>query len=358
VFNCGYDEVSLVSLSSGDYKGIDLLVKSLTELNPDVSLSLPSLHINSFSLELVEAFSGRKKMGLTFAPEAGSERLRRVINKNLTEQEIMDTFAAVFEKGWTSLKLYFMIGLPTETMEDVQAIVTLVDKIRGLGKKVAGRPPQLRVNASAFVPKPFTPFQRVVQDTEAQLAAKHEVLVNGLQRRGTKLSWQDPRVSKLEAALSRGDRRLGQVILKAWQSGAVFDAWDEQLKHEAWEKGFAESGLDINFYAQRERPPDELLPWSHIDAGVTADFLKAEYARALKAEITPNCSDGACNQCGLEGWGLPPLGEIRIRNIEYRISKSETSTKSQAPNFKEAPNAKIQRAAMRCGRSGALPLLP
>jgi len=304
VANCGYDEVSLVSLSSGDYKGIDKLVKSLTELYPDVSLSLPSLHINSFSLELVEAFAGRKKMGLTFAPEAGSERLRRVINKNLTEREIMDTFAAVFEKGWTSLKLYFMIGLPTETMEDVHAIVTLVDKIRALGKQVAGRPPQLRVNASAFVPKPHTPFQWVAQDTEAQLAAKHEVLVNGLQRKGTRLSWQDPRVSKLEAAMSRGDRRLGQVIYRAWQNGAVFDAWDEQLKHDAWQKAFEESGLDIGFYAQRESPLDELLPWSHIDVGVSTDFLKAEYAKALKAEATPNCADGLCVNCGLEGWGV------------------------------------------------------
>ena len=304
VANCGYDEVSLVSLSSGDYKGIDKLVKSLTELYPDVSLSLPSLHINSFSLELVEAFSGRKKMGLTFAPEAGSERLRRVINKNLTEQEILDTFAAVFKKGWTSLKLYFMIGLPTETVEDVRAIVTLVDKIRALGKQVAGRPPQLRVNASAFVPKPHTPFQWVAQDTEAQLAAKHQILVDGLQRRGTRLSWQDPRVSRLEGAMSRGDRRLGQVIYRAWQNGAVFDAWDEHLKHDAWQKAFEDSGLSMDFYAQRERSPDELLPWSHIDVGVSTDFLKAEYARSLKAEVTPNCADGVCNECGLEGWGV------------------------------------------------------
>jgi radical SAM superfamily enzyme YgiQ (UPF0313 family) len=197
-----------------------------------------------------------------------------------------------------------MIGLPTETMEDVQAIVTLVDKVRALGKQVAGRPPQLRVNASAFVPKPHTPFQWVAQDTEAQLAAKHEVLVNGLQHKGTRLSWQDPRVSKLEAAISRGDRRLGQVIYRAWQNGAVFDAWDEQLKHDAWQKAFEESGLDIDFYAQRERPLDELLPWSHIDVGVSTDFLKAEYAKALKAEATPNCADGLCVNCGLEGWGV------------------------------------------------------
>ncbi|MDO9333332.1 MAG: TIGR03960 family B12-binding radical SAM protein [Dehalococcoidales bacterium] len=300
VSNCGYDEVSLVSLSTGDYTGIDKLVGNLTHQFPDVALSLPSLHINSFSLELVEAFSGRKKMGLTFAPEAGSERLRRVINKNLTEAEIMETFTAVFEKGWTSLKLYFMIGLPTETVEDVQAIIALVDKIRALGKQITNKPPQLRVNASAFVPKPHTPFQWVAQDTEAQLAAKHELLVKGLQRRGTRLSWQDPRVSTLEAAMSRGDRRLGRVIHKAWQMGAVFDAWEERLKHDAWQKAFAECGLDTNFYARRERSMDELLPWSHIDVGVSTDFLKAEYEKALKAEATPNCADGVCNECGLE----------------------------------------------------------
>ncbi len=304
VSNCGYDEVSLVSLSTGDYTGIDKLVANLIHQFPDVALSLPSLHINSFSLELVEAFSGRKKMGLTFAPEAGSERLRRVINKNLTEAEIMETFTAVFEKGWTSLKLYFMIGLPTETIEDVQAIIALVDKIRALGKQITNKPPQLRVNASTFVTKSHTPFQWVAQDTEAQLAAKHELLVKGLQRRGTRLSWQDPRVSTLEAAMSRGDRRLGKVIHKAWQMGAVFDAWEERLKHDAWQKAFAECGLDIDFYARRERSMDELLPWSHIDVGVSTDFLKAEYAKALKAEVTPNCTDGVCNECGLEKWDV------------------------------------------------------
>jgi radical SAM family uncharacterized protein len=304
IASCGYDEVSLVSLSTGDYRGIDKLVASLMKEHPDVSLSLPSLHLNSFSLELVEAFSSRKKMGLTFAPEAGSERMRRVINKNLTEREIIDTCAAVFEKGWTSLKLYFMIGLPTETMEDVQAIVALVDRIRALGKQVSGRPPQLRVNTSAFVPKPHTPFQWVAQDSMEQLAGKHDLLAKGLQRRGTHLSWQDPRVSCLEAVMSRGDRRVGEVILRAWRNGAVFDAWDDQFKYEAWEKAFAAAGLSPDFYATRERPADELLPWSHIDVGVSTDFLRAEYQKALRAEPTPNCADGVCVNCGLERWGV------------------------------------------------------
>jgi radical SAM family uncharacterized protein len=302
--NCGYDEVSLLSLSSGDYTGIDRLVESLSGRFENLALSLPSLHINSFSLELMGALSPRKKIGLTFAPEAGSERMRRVINKNLTEAEILETFTAIFEKGWTSIKLYFMIGLPTETMEDVQAIIQLVDKIRSLAKQVTGKPPQLRVNASAFVPKPHTPFQWVAQDTAESLAAKHGMLVNGLQRRGVKLSWQNPHVSKLEAALSRGDRRLGKVIYAAWRNGAVFDAWEEHLKYDVWQKAFVENNLDIDFYAQREREMDELLPWSHIEVGVSTDFLKAEYTQALKAEVTPNCADGSCNACGLEKWGV------------------------------------------------------
>jgi len=300
--NCGYDEVSLVSLSSGDYPGIDELVGKLSKNNQNLSLSLPSLHLNSFSLELMEALSPRKKMGLTFAPEAGSDRMRRVINKQLTEQEILDTFAEVFQKGWLSVKLYFMIGLPTETREDIEAIGQLVDKIRDQARKSSGKTPQIRVNASTFVPKAHTPFQWFGQNTEEQLAAKHEILGAALQRRGTRLSWGNVKVSLLEAALSRGDRRLGRVIYRAWQMGAVFDAWDELFRWEIWEKAFAAEGLDIKFYAQRERSQDELLPWAFIDVGVSQDYLKAEYSKALAAEVTPDCRLGPCNACGLETW--------------------------------------------------------
>ncbi|MDD5191482.1 MAG: TIGR03960 family B12-binding radical SAM protein [Dehalococcoidales bacterium] len=300
--NCGYDEVGLVSLSSGDYEGIDTLVHNLTRNFQNTSLSLPSLHLNSFSLELMEELSGRKKMGLTFAPEAGSERMRRVINKQLSEEEIMATFTGVFERGWNSIKLYFMIGLPTETLDDVRAIITLVDKIRALGKEITGKLIQIRVNASAFVPKPHTPFQWVGQNISEEFAVKHEILKAGLLRKGTRLSWQDPRVSRLEAALARGDRRLGKVIYRAWQLGAKFDAWDEYLKHETWQQAFAESGLDMNFYALRERPADEILPWSHIDIGVSTAFLKKEYARALADETTVDCRSGDCNACGLENY--------------------------------------------------------
>jgi len=298
--NCGYDEVGLVSLSSGDYAGIDTLVNDLTRKFENLSLSLPSLHLNSFSLDLMEALSSRKKIGLTFAPEAGSERLRRVINKQLSEEEIVNTFRGVFERGWNSIKLYFMIGLPTETFEDVQAIVTLIDIIRALGKEITGKTIQIRVNASAFVPKPFTPFQWVKQNTPEEFAAKYEILKSGLLRKGTKLSWQDPRVSKLEAVLSRGDRQVGKVIYRAWQLGAKFDAWDEHLRHDFWQQAFNESGVDMEFYAQRQRDLNELLPWSHIDVGVNVDFLKSEYTRALSAEMTLDCREGSCNACGLE----------------------------------------------------------
>ena len=300
--NCGYDEVSLVSLSSGDYPEIDQLVDKLSGRFENLTLSLPSLHINSFSLELMEALSPRKKIGLTFAPEAGSDRLRRVINKQLTEQEILEAFTEVFHKGWLSIKLYFMVGLPTETKEDVAAIGQLVDKIRDLAKRNGSRTPQIRVNVNTFVPKAHTPFQWFGQNTEEEIAAKHEILNAGMQRRGTRLSWGNPKVSLLEAALSRGDRRLGKVIHRAWQMGAIFDAWDELFKYELWQKTFEEAGLDIKFYAQRERPLDELLPWAHIDVGVSQDFLKAEYTKALNAEVTPDCRGGACNACGLERW--------------------------------------------------------
>jgi radical SAM family uncharacterized protein len=300
--NCGYDEVSLVSLSSGDYPDIDQLVGNLTHDFENLSLSLPSLHINSFSLELMEALSPRKKMGLTFAPEAGSERMRRVINKQLTEPEILETFAEIFKKGWLSIKLYFMVGLPTETKEDIEAIGQLVDKIRDQAKKNGGKTPQIRVNASTFVPKAHTPFQWFGQNSEEELAAKHEILNAAMQRRGTRLSWGNPKVSLLEAALSRGDRRMGKVIYRAWQLGAVFDAWDELFKYELWQKAFADTGLDIKFYAQRERAQDELLPWAHIDVGVSQEYIKAEYAKAITAEVTIDCREGPCNSCGLEKW--------------------------------------------------------
>ncbi len=301
IANCGYNEVSLVSLSTCDYPDIDKLVASLARQYPGVALSLPSLYINSFSVELMDSLPAHKKPGLTFAPEAGSESLRRVINKDVSEEELLKSAAAAFDRGWTGLKLYFMLGLPTETMEDIQDLIRLVEKVRTAGRKDKGRTPQIRINLSTFVPKPHTPFQWVAQESEEGLNAKHGLLLEGLKRKGIKLSWTDPRVSLLEGVLSRGDRRLGRVIYRAWQLGSTFDSWSEQFHYENWAQAFAEAGLDPDFYARRERPFDELLPWSHIDIGVTTTFLKREYQRALDRRHTADCrSDGHCNACGLE----------------------------------------------------------
>ncbi|MCJ7425791.1 MAG: TIGR03960 family B12-binding radical SAM protein [Dehalococcoidales bacterium] len=300
IANCGYDEVSLVSLSTSDYPKIEELVASLTRQYKDLSLSLPSLRLDSFSLKLMESLPSRRKTGLTFAPEAGSERLRRVVNKGTTEDKILETVAAAFAHGWRSLKLYFMLGLPTETMEDIEEIVQLVAKIRAAGRGTKGGMPQVRISLSTFIPKPHTPFQWVAQDSADNLNAKHEVLKTGLRRKGSHLSWRDPGVSLLEAALSRGDRRLGRVIYAAWKSGSTFDAWDERFNYPNWLDAFAKSGLEPAFYARRERSLDETLPWAHIDPGLTTEFLKREYQRALKGEETPDCHYNSCNACGLE----------------------------------------------------------
>ena len=311
ITNCGYNKVSLVSLITSDYPNIDELVASLSHRYPNLTLSLPSLRIDSSSVKLVNSLPTHRKTGLTFAPEAGSERLRRLINKSISEEDILKTAATAFAQGWTSLKLYFMLGLPNETIDDVAGIIQLVDKIHQLSKQTHGKTPQLRISLSTFVPKPHTPFQWVAQESEDQLNAKHELLKTKLRRKGGRLSWQDPKLSRLEAALSRGDRRLGKVIYRAWQLGCTFDAWSEHFNYENWLRAFAETGLKPSFYAHRERSLDELLPWSHIDTGVTPAFLKREYQRARDGKETVDCRHQACSTCGLERW--QPVCQPKVR---------------------------------------------
>ena len=304
ITNCGYDEVSLVSLCTNDYPDIDKLVANLIHRYQEhiLTLSLPSLRTDSSSVSLVASLPSHRKTGLTFAPEAGSQRLRRSINKYVPEDEILETAAAAFSKGWSSLKLYFMLGLPSETLDDVNEIAQLVDKICSVGRKDAGKRPQIRVSVSTFVPKPHTPFQWAAQENQAELDTKHELLKQELRRTRSRLSWPDPKVSLLEAVLSRGDRRLGKVIHRAWQLGCTFDAWSEHFNYDHWVQAFAETGLEPGFYARRERPLDELLPWAHIDVGVTTAFLKREYERAIEDRKTPDCRYNTCNTCGLERW--------------------------------------------------------
>ncbi len=302
ITNCGYNDVSLVSLSTSDYSHIDELVAKLSNRYRNLALSLPSLHIDSFSVELMSSLPSQKRTGLTFAPEAGSERLRQAINKDISEDELLKIATEAFERGWTGLKLYFMLGLPGETMADIEAVIELVNKVHSLGKKAKGKTPQIRVNLSTFVPKPHTPFQWVAQASEQELSAKHELLRHGLRRKSVKLSWQDPEVSLLEAALSRGDRRLGKVIYRAWKLGCTFDSWDEHFNYENWERAFEEAGVEPSFYARRQHSLEELLPWAHIDVGVTTAFLKQEYQRSQDGRATGDCRTEACNACGLERW--------------------------------------------------------
>jgi radical SAM family uncharacterized protein len=296
----GYDEISLVSLNTSDYTGIDELVKRLVKAHPNMALSLPSLRLDVHSVDLVELLPTRRRTGLTFAPEAGSERLRQSINKVLTEESLLKTAATAFERGWTNLKLYFMIGLPSETDEDIEGIVELVQKVRATGKSASGRRPMLRVSVATFVPKPHTPFQWAAQLDEVSLNERHAILQQGLRHKSIRFSWTDPRTSRLEAALSRGDRRTGKAIYNAWRSGCRFDAWSEHLRYDAWQQAFSDAGLEMGFYVGRERALDEVLPWSHIDIGVTTEFLKEECRRAAEGTTTPDCRNSKCNACGLE----------------------------------------------------------
>jgi radical SAM family uncharacterized protein len=300
--NTGYDEIALVSLSTSDYHEIDELVAKMVQKYGyrNIALSLPSLRMMVDSVKLIDSLPTSRKSGLTFAPEAGSQRLQKVINKCISEQEVLDTVSAAFERGWKSLKLYFMLGLPTETDEDIYGIIELVDKIRAVGRSIPGKKPSLRLTLSTFVPKPHTPFQWVAMDSKENIDHKQNILKSGLQRKDVTPSWQDYEKSLLEAVVSRGDRRLGKVIYRAWQTGACFDGWGDQFKFNIWMDAFRTEEIDPCFYTQRERPLDEALPWGHIDTGVSVDFLKREYKRALEEKETPDCRDHACNACGFE----------------------------------------------------------
>jgi len=295
----GYEELSLVSLSSCDHSQIEEMVRGLlTQHAPhQVTVSLPSLRVDSFSLELAALFQGRRKTGLTFAPEAGSQRLREVINKGVTEEDILSTIEGAFGAGWQRIKLYFMIGLPTETREDVAAIPGLVKRIWGMGRKIGGRRAQVSLSVATFVPKPHTPFQWMALEDEATLEEKQAFLRREL--KGFPLSWSDPQATLLEAVLSRGNRRLGAVIYEAWRRGARFDAWDELFKGAHWWEAFQNQGLDPDFYARRPLDREAPLPWDHIDVGVKKGFLAQEYERALLGQTTPDCRGGVCFSCGV-----------------------------------------------------------
>ena len=299
----GYDEISLCSLSTSDYTGIDKLIPMLFDwaLKENINVSLPSLRVDNFSDELMEELKKVRRSGLTFAPEAGTQRLRDAINKNVTEEEVMRTASKAFEGGWTAVKLYFMMGLPTETMEDIAGIADLAQKVVDLYYRNPDRPKgkgvTVSVSCASFVPKPFTPFQWEPQDTGEMLIEKQKHLLFGVLSRKISVSYHQSDTSVLEGVLARGDRRLGEVIYKAWQKGCKFDSWDEYFDFSKWSESYAECNLTPEFYANRRREYDEILPWDHMDYGIRKDFLIEENKKAHNSETTPHCRI-KCSACG------------------------------------------------------------
>ena len=299
----GYEEMSLASLSTSDHPQVEEMLDKIIDYTQEehINLSLPSLRVDNFSKELLEKVSKVRKSGLTFAPEAGTQRLRDVINKGVTEEEIMRTSRIAFEGGYTSVKLYFMLGLPFETMEDVLGITALgqrvVDLYYSLPTKPKGKAVNVSISVSTFVPKPFTPFQWAAQDTYDEIVEKQHALTHSVTTRKISLAWHEVRTSVLEGVIARGDRRLGKAIYNAWKMGCKFDSWEEFFDFDKWVKAIADAGLTMEFYASRQRTPDEIFPWDHIDVGVSKAFLRREYEKASRAEVTPNCKEH-CAGCG------------------------------------------------------------
>lgn len=300
----GHDEISLTSLSSGDYSCLpDLTLKLLDKYeNKNVSISLPSLRLDSMTFDIIERLQEVRKSGLTFAPEAGTQRMRDVINKNLTEEQILGPVETAFNLGWSTVKLYFMIGLPGETMEDVMGIKELAYKVKD---KFFNRPKEeikgnLKVNASAscFVPKPFTPFQWVAQDSMDDFYDKAKSLQKEIKDKKISFSYHEPKLSYLEGVFARGDRRLSKALIKAWEKGCRFDGWYDVFSFNKWMEAFEETNTDQDFFGRRQREISEILPWDFIDIGVSKKFLISEYEKSLEAMTTPDCRIN-CTNCGV-----------------------------------------------------------
>ena len=311
--NTGHEEISLSSLSSSDYSELKELVNFLIEEfhGNAVNISLPSLRIDAFALDVMSKVQDVKKSSLTFAPEAGSQRLRNVINKGLTEENILHGAGEAFKGGWNQVKLYFMLGLPTETEDDMKGIAHLAQKIaetyyEEVPKEKRNGKVQVNVSTSFFVPKPFTPFQWAGMYREEDFVEKAKVVKSEiraqLNQRSIRYSWHEPDVTILEGFLARGDRRCSKVILRAYEKGAIYDAWSESFDYNIWKESFAETNTDIDFYTLRERSTDEILPWDFIDAGVTKKFLIHEWEQAKKETVTPNCRQ-KCSGCGAMRYG-------------------------------------------------------
>ena len=312
----GYDEISLCSLSTSDYRGLEKLITDMLPWTVEnkINISLPSLRADNFPKELMEQLNAVRRSGLTFAPEAGTQRLRDVINKNITEEEVLSTARQAFAGGWTAVKLYFMIGLPTETEDDIRGIADLaqavVDEFYHNENKPKGKGVNVSVSVASLVPKPFTPFQWEPQDRPDTLIEKQNFLISCVKTRKVSVSRHVPWTSFLEGVFARGDRRLCDVIETAWRKGCKFDSWEEHLDREKWMDSFAENGIDLFFYTARKRSFDEVLPWDHMDYGVTKKFLIRENEKAHRGETTASCRE-KCAGCGAARLNGGVCNEIR-----------------------------------------------
>lgn len=299
----GYDELSLCSLSTSDHSKVNEMLTSLIDwtVKDKINLSLPSLRVDNFSDELVDKLNKVRKSGLTFAPEAGTQRLRDVINKNVTQEEVINTCTKAFDNGWTTVKLYFMMGLPTETMEDIEGIANLgMEVVHAFYKnpnRQKGTGLQVNISCSSFIPKPFTPFQWEPEDSMDSLKAKQKHLLESIPSKKIRVSYHETPTSLLEGVLARGDRRLSAVIHSAFKNGCKFDSWDEHFKFDAWLRAFEDNGIDPYFYTQRKREFSELLPWDHLDYGISRKFLENENLKAYQNTTTPHCRI-KCAGCG------------------------------------------------------------
>lgn len=329
----GYEEISLSSLSSGDYSSIQPLIQGLmqTYRHDRVSISLPSLRVGTLTPEMIEAIAGTRKTGFTLAPEAGTERLRRVINKPVSEQDLLDAARIIFKNGWNVLKLYFMIGLPTETEEDIDSIIRLCREIYSLGKRTSNRNVQINVGVSSFVPKPHTPFQWIGQTGIEEIRRRQARLEAGLRRRGINLKFHRPEMSLLEAVFARGDSSLSRVISKAVELGCRFDGWTETFDFSKWREAFNSLGLDPEALARRAFGLDDMLPWDHIKTGITKEFLMREYKKGLAGEVTENCRV-SCEGCGMgcRDGGTPALGVPKVDTAPAMAVHAERREKAAA----------------------------
>ena len=365
IASTGYEDISLLSLSTGDYECIFPLMERLMDryTSRRIAVSLPSLRVGTLTPELMQLVKKVRKTGFTIAPEAGSQRLRDVINKNITQEEIENTVKNAFSLGWQVIKLYFMIGLPTETHDDLQAIIDLVKKLRKI-KGPNGRRGKLNVSVTTFIPKPHTPFQWSSQISLADSKQKIRWLQKNLRMSGVHFKWQNPEVSMLEGLWARGDRRLSQLLQKAYRKGCKFDGWSDRFKFQLWQEALCDESVDTEFYTTRVRDTEEPLPWDYIDTRITKDFLKGELKKAEQGEFTVDCRRGDCNNCGVcdfkniapkvfdncEKMASKEFVADNIKETFYKKLKVSFSKKGQAKYFGHLELVRIfLRAISRAG---------